>query len=192
MVYIAGICAILAAGAVFVFHMSQWQAGDSRMAAFLTEPSAIQLFQTRARQQGKVADGQVPPLVVQARALAAYLDPPKPPAPPVPVPAALPKERAMAKTVSGPLWREQPEAKPVLEPRSTSVKFSVLATSYYAAEPGKSMALMAEPGGKAGSERWVREGHKLGHFVVHEIRQGVVVFRQGQDLREVAQDGYGV
>jgi len=48
------------------------------------------------------------------------------------------------------------------------------------------MVLIAEVGGKAGSERWVRQGHELGHFVVHEIRPSAVVFRQGQDLREVA------
>jgi len=186
--YVSSFCVLVAAGAVLFFCMSQWQAGDSKGAAFLAEPSAIQLFQKGARQQGKVGDGRVSPLVAQAKVLAAHLDPPNPPVSPQPASAVLPKERAVAKTVSRRVRREQAEAKPLLEPRGRSVKFSVRATSYYADRPGKSMALIAEPGGKAGSERWVREGHKLGHFVVHEIRQGAVVFRQGQDLKEVAVD----
>lgn len=48
------------------------------------------------------------------------------------------------------------------------------------------MALVAEPGGSEADGRWVKEGNQLGHFVVHEIRKGTVVFRSGDDLRELA------
>jgi len=145
----------------------------------------MELLQKRVRQEGKVADAQVPPLVVQAQVLAAYLAPPPPLAP---APVVLPKTDEMAKTVSSVGGKDQDSTAPVVLPKVSSLKFSVKATSYYANQPAKSMALIAEPGGEAGGEWWVREGHKLGHFVVHEIRQGAVVFRQGQDLKEVAVD----
>jgi hypothetical protein len=48
------------------------------------------------------------------------------------------------------------------------------------------MALIAELGSGAGSERWVKEGAQVGHFVIHEIRRGAVVYRDGDNLREMA------
>ena len=41
------------------------------------------------------------------------------------------------------------------------------------------MALIAELGAADGSERWVKEGVRLGHFVIHEIRRGAIVYRDG-------------
>jgi len=47
------------------------------------------------------------------------------------------------------------------------------------------MALLSEPGNTDGG-RWVKEGAQIGHFTVHEIKQGVVVLRDGDDVRELA------
>jgi len=48
------------------------------------------------------------------------------------------------------------------------------------------MALISEIGSPVGSERWVKEGARLGHFVVHQIRRGMIVYRDGDKLREMA------
>ena len=185
MLYIAGVCAILAAGAVCTLCARQRRAVDSHVAAVLGGPSAVEVFGVRAREDGQDVEGQVPPLVAQAQVLAAYLDPPEPPpAPPAP---ALPAEPKVVAKTPPPLKRpERGKVRPPVRPQRSSLNFLVRATSYYASCPDKSMALIAEVGGKDGSERWVRQGHELGHFVVHEIRPSAVVFRQGQDLREAA------
>lgn len=47
------------------------------------------------------------------------------------------------------------------------------------------MALISEPGLGGGLERWVKEGDQVGHFVIHEIRRGVVVARSGDRLQEM-------
>jgi hypothetical protein len=48
------------------------------------------------------------------------------------------------------------------------------------------MALISEIGSAEGEERWVKEGAQLGHFVIHEIRKGMIVYRDGEQLREMA------
>ena len=48
------------------------------------------------------------------------------------------------------------------------------------------MALISEAGSPEGEERWVKEGAQLGHFVIHEIRKGMIVHRDGDQLREMA------
>jgi len=54
------------------------------------------------------------------------------------------------------------------------------------------MALISEPGGSEGERKWVREGATLGHFVVQEIRRGVVVLSDGDAVREMtAEPGPG-
>ena len=48
------------------------------------------------------------------------------------------------------------------------------------------MAFISEPGAAEGQERWVKEGTRIGHFVIHEIRRGVVVYGDAEQLREIA------
>ena len=47
------------------------------------------------------------------------------------------------------------------------------------------MALVWEP---AGGRRWVRQGDRLGHFVIHKIHGDKIVYRAGDQLRETALD----
>ncbi len=44
------------------------------------------------------------------------------------------------------------------------------------------MALVWEPGG---ARRWVRQGDHVGHFVVQEIHADKIVYRAGDQLREM-------
>ena len=47
------------------------------------------------------------------------------------------------------------------------------------------MALISELSSPEGTERWVKEGTQVGHFVIHEIRRGMIVYRDGEQLREM-------
>jgi hypothetical protein len=75
---------------------------------------------------------------------------------------------------------------PPIRLATPSAKFKLHGTSYYPNQPDRSMALIGEVGGAEGSERWVKEGAQLGHFVIHEIGRGAIVYRNGEDLREMA------
>jgi len=47
------------------------------------------------------------------------------------------------------------------------------------------MALICDIGAAEGGERWVKEGAQVGHFVIHEIRRGVIVYRDAERSREM-------
>jgi len=66
------------------------------------------------------------------------------------------------------------------------MRFKLCATSYYPNEPKRSMALISELGSPEGEQRWVKEGAQLEHFTIYEIRRGMIVYRDGDQLREMA------
>ncbi len=47
------------------------------------------------------------------------------------------------------------------------------------------MALILEQG-NSGAARWVKRGTQVGHFVIQEIRPGSVMYREGEQVREMA------
>jgi hypothetical protein len=169
LLHILGSCAMLAGCGVFGLCLSERGSDDPQLAAILNGPSAIDKFRQDAVNRQSF-DRRASPLIVQAQAFALYLDPPKGP-----------------NKASGPVLRAS-SALPVLgiRPAAPSVKFRLHGTSYYPNQPDRSMALIGELGAAAGSERWVKEGAQLGHFVIHEIQRGAIVYRDGEDLREMA------
>ena len=167
--YILGACAILTACGVFGLWVSELSQGDARLEEFLNGPSAVERFKARGGGSG-ARSAEEPPLVVQAKALALLLNPPKSP------------ERASAAGVAA---KPSPGA-PAVRPAAPSVRFKLCGTSYYPNEPQRSMALISDVGAAEGGERWVKEGAQVGHFVIHEIRRGVIVYRDGEQLREMA------
>jgi hypothetical protein len=50
------------------------------------------------------------------------------------------------------------------------------------------MALVSSLGAEPRGQRWVREGSQFASFYIHEIRRGEIVYRQGDQLHEVAID----
>jgi len=64
-------------------------------------------------------------------------------------------------------------------------KFTLVGTSYYRSRPEKSMALVSEPGKGI---HWIKKGSNLGHFIVDEVKRGMIVYRDGEQLREMAVD----
>ncbi len=169
--YLIGICALLAASGLFSLSIWQWSRDDPSCDSVLCSPSAVQMYQQGVREHERDAEEMTSPLVVQAETLAAHLAP----APPTR------KDKEEAPVVAA---ARQESSTP--GPAASSVKFRLHGTSYYPNQPGRSMALIGELGAPEGSERWVKEGAQLGHFVVHEIRRGAIVYRDGEDLREMA------
>jgi hypothetical protein len=169
--YILTVCASAGIFAVLGLLAGGWDRPDPAFEAILNSPGVVERFRS---SEGSKSSGvaQVAPLIASAQELAAHLNPP-PPEPPV------------AQATSEPVIRltdvKPPEAKPIV----SSVTFKLVATSYYEGRPDKSMALLSEMGSTDGG-RWVREGTQVGHFTVHEIRQGMVVLREGDNVRELA------
>jgi hypothetical protein len=169
LLHILGICVWLGAAGVVGLWLSGRSQHSSQIEEFLNRPGAIQMFRAQAGESG-VRQAEISPLVAQAEAYARLVDPPKRPERP----------SASVLTASASL------AAPAVRPAAPSVRFRLCGTSYYPNEPGRSMALISEVGSPEGSERWVKEGTQMGHFVIHEIRKGMIVCRDGEQLREMA------
>jgi hypothetical protein len=147
------------AAALLALTAVRWMTGPSSEAQEV--PSlADHVAQIRA---GHVeADSCLGPLVADAQAFARVLTPPKPQA----------AQEAPPATAAAP---------PFTPPRLTP-QFSLLSTTYYREDPGRSLALVSEPDGEG---RWVGKGERLGHGVVERVEKGMLVYRDGNDLREV-------
>jgi N-acetyl-beta-hexosaminidase len=65
----------------------------------------------------------------------------------------------------------------------TSAKFKLLGTSFYALHPDLSLALIDEVGKGI---RWVRRSGRVGHLVIDQIKDGLVVVKDGERTFEVA------
>ncbi len=166
---ISGMLALGLACAVFTLCVREWHRPDSRLEEVQGYPSVVEKFK---ELDGPAASlpGAISPLVAQAEALATYLNPPKE------------QEKLPLPGTTASSGQPVPPIRLV----APSVKFRLHGTSYYPNQPDRSMALIGELGAGEGSERWVKEGARLGHFVIHEIRRGAIVYCDGEDLREMA------
>jgi hypothetical protein len=117
--------------------------------------------------RSKNADQALSPLVKQATAFALYLNPPQPPLPPRPIVTAPP-------TVNPP---------PVPRPASPAPQFRLLGISYNRSDPDRSLAMVWDAGQEG---RWIRKGDRLGHFVVERIEKEALIYRDGDQLRQMA------
>lgn len=184
LLHIVGVSAILIACALLDLCIRQWCEGDSWQEDLPRSPSAVRMLIESAGERKEDEVNKVSPLVAQAEILAAYLNPPKPAK--EKVTQALPVaegKREAAPVVEG--KREVAEVAPAVRPAAASVKFKLRGTSYYPNQPERSMALISDVGYAEGEERWVKEGSQLGHFTIHEIRKGMIVYRDGDQLREM-------
>jgi hypothetical protein len=173
--YILGISSLLVSCGIFGLCVRQWHQADPQHEALLQAPSAVEQFRDSAGQCAGEGAERTPPLVAQAEILASYLAPPRL--------CSGQEGQTTAGLVSPP---EASELALPVRPAAGTVNFKLRGTSYYPDQPGRSMALIAEPGVVDGQERRVKEGTQLGHFVIHEIRRGMIVYRDGEQLREMA------
>jgi hypothetical protein len=174
MLHILSICFIVLAGCVVYLWLTERNRRDPRVEAILNGSTVVQQLPDAAA--GRPTGGeQVTPLVDAAQGFAVSLNS-------TPTPAVM---QATKQTSVQPTDSKPSEPRLTARPVFSAVGFKLVATSYYEGRPDKSMALLSEPGnGDVG--RWVREGTQVGHFTVHEIRQGVVVLRDGNNTRELA------
>ena len=163
---ILGVGVLLAAGGICGLAGSLWRREDPALDEIRRRPSAIAVFQATGRRSGD-RSAERSPLIVQAEAFALLLNPPKGPE----------KPAAAALTVS------PKPALPPVRPLAPAVNFKLRGTTFYPHQPERSMALIAEAGAAEGSERWVREGTQVGHFVVVNIRGGSITYRDGEQAR---------
>lgn len=136
---------------------------DKQAEQFLSSPSAIEQFNKTRDQKSKKSESQISPLVKQAEAFARYLNPPPKPEP----------------------KRTTPSRRPSKIPRPTapvSSKFELIGTSYYELRPELSLALIDEP---SKDLRWVRQSDEIGHLVIEQIKDGLVVVRDGKRTFEL-------
>jgi len=140
---------------------------DKEAVDFLNTPGAVEEFNKAEdnNAQGSNDKDQVSPLVKQAQAFALYLNPPPKPKPVEP-------NSFEAPVISRPS-----------RPPTVSAKFEVVGTSFYAARPDLSLALIDEPGK---GFRWVRQSTSIGHLIIQEIKDGLVVVKDGDRTFELA------
>ncbi len=156
---ITSIIAVVLAVVFFVLPAVFGFRGDKQIEQFLNSAGVIEGF--REARGDKVEDErqEISPLVKQAEAFALYLNPP-------------PKPKAKS-SVS----RSKPS------PRgSVSPKFKLVGTSRYALHPELSLALIDEPGKGL---RWIRQFSKVGHLIIEQVKDGLVVVRDGQNTFEL-------
>ena len=177
MFYILCISSLLAGCGVFGLCVRQWYRADARRETLLQTPGVVQRCAEKAGERAHEDVERVSPLVAQAEIFACCLNPPR-----------LAEENVLETPPVIEGKREPPVSVPPVRPAAPSARFTLHATSFYPSQPGRSMALIAEVGSLEGNERWVKEGSQVGHFVIHEIRQGAVVYRDGDQLREMTVD----
>jgi len=168
---VIGTCACLAAGVVFAYSAAQWRQSDPESVRLQSQLSVVEVFRQQEFQRAEACEQAISPLMAQAQVLADILNPPV---------VAVAREAESA-SVPGPLARTPSTS--LRAGSSASPRFRVVAVSCYPQRPERSMALI-EPtiGGEA---KWAKEGTPVGHFVVHEIRQGLVVLRNGEQRCEL-------
>ena len=135
--------------------------GDKQIEQFLSSAGVIEGF--REAKGDKVEDSQreISPLVKQAEAFALYLNPPPKPNP---VP-------------SGSEVKSEP--RPV---GPVAAKFKLIGTSRHVLQPELSLALIDEPGKGL---YWVRQSSKIGYLIIEQVKDGLVVVRDGQNTFEL-------
>ena len=141
---------------------------DKDIENFLNSPSVVDNFRDKAgSDKTKAGRNQISPLVKQAGAFALYLNPPK----------TQPSKpgKTKSKTTTRP------------RPREVSNKFDLIATSYYALRPEMSLALIKK---SEGGLDWVRQSSKVGHLIIEQVKDGVVVIRDGERTFKLAAERF--
>ena len=158
---IMSVLAVALAAVLVVFSVVIFGArGDKDIEELLGEPGVIEKFNNSAGNKTTRGTNQVSPLVQQAGAFALYLNPPKPQAPrPV---------KGRTSTI-----KRAPSATP---------KFKVMGTSYNKGRPESSIALIDEPGKGL---HWVRQSSMVGHLLIEEIKDGIVVIKDNNGTFEL-------
>jgi len=157
---ITSIIAAILAGIVFVFPVVFGGRDNKQIEQLLNSPGAIEKFNKAQADKSMTDENQSSPLVKQAQAFALYLNPSQ-------SKAELSTQRGVTPSPRGPV----------------SAQFTLIGTSFLAAHPELSLAFIDEPGK---GWRWVRPSSQVGHLIIEQIKDGLVVVRDGQRTFELA------
>lgn len=159
---ITSVVAVVLAVVFFVLPPAFGVRGDEQIEQFLNSAGAIEQF--KEAKGGRVKDRrqEISPLVKQAEAFALYLNPPPKP-----------------KKIKAPVARREPR------PKTVSAKFKLIGTSFYELHPELSLALIDEPGKGL---RWVKQFSEVGHLTIEQVKDGLVVVRDGENTFELVAD----
>ena len=158
---ITSLLAVALAAVLVVFSVVFGIRGDEGIEKLLGEPDVVEKFNKSAGSKAARDTNQVSPLVQQAGAFALFLNPPKSKAP----------RPVAGRTAS------------VNRPPSATPKFTVMATCYSKDHPESSIALIDEPGK---GPNWVRQSSMVGHLLIEEIKDGIVVVKDNSGTFEIA------
>jgi len=161
---ITSIAAVAVSAVFFVFPAVFGVRSDKQIEEFLNSAGAIEKFDKARGDKIHDRDSRISPLVTQAKAFALYLNPPPEP----------------GKKVAATRRQPVPQPRP---PGKVSTKFKLLGTCYYASQPQQSLALIDEPGKGL---HWVRQSEKVKHLIIEQVKDGVVVVRDGERTFELA------
>jgi hypothetical protein len=159
---ITGVIAVILAGVLFVFPVVFGVRNDALINEFLGSPGAREKFEKATSSKAQNNEERASPLVQQAEAFALYLNPPK-------------SSVAAAS-------RDQKATGLVRPLQSVSPKFKVFATTYFHNNPEMSRALIDEPGR---GRHWVRQSSTVGHLVIDQVKDGIVVVKSNEETFEV-------
>lgn len=134
---------------------------DERIEKFLDSPSVKELFAKVAEGVVKGKVGQSSPLVDKAQRFASIIN----------LEVNKPKV---------PLTRKQIPA--IVRPEVVTPKFPLIGTCFCESNPEQSLAFINEPGKGL---HWVRQGSSVGHLVIEQIKDGIIVIRDGQRTFEM-------
>ncbi|MFH1717936.1 MAG: hypothetical protein ABIF19_11330 [Planctomycetota bacterium] len=158
---ITSVVAVILAGIFFVFPVLYGVRRDERIGKVLSSPGTAEQFRSAKGDNTKGTQNRTSPLVQQAEAFASFLNP---------KPAVMKTSPTVTKAGS-----------PRILP-ATTPKFDVFATSYCPQSPQLSLALIDEPGR---GRRWVRKSSMVGHVLIEEVKDGLVVVKSGDKTFEV-------
>jgi hypothetical protein len=161
---ITTIATAILAGVLLVFPVVFGVRADEEAEQFLNSPSVIEAFKQAQGDKQTDNESQSSPLVKQAEAFALYLNPRPEPRPTIPI-------------------RRGPVVPPT--PPKASAKFTLVGTSVHQTCPEESLAFINEPGSGL---RWVGPGSKLGHIIVEQIKDGLIIYKDedGQETKEMS------
>lgn len=162
------IAAILAVG-LLVFPTVFGFRSNEEIEQFLSSPTVVERFREAERSGSEKDEPQVSPLVKQAELFALYLNPPKPPPPEKKIPELPP-------------GKQEVTVIPTKVPTTTKARFTAVATSFYESCPEMSLVLVDEPGK---GRHWVRQGSKVGHLTIEQIKDGLLIVKGGKETFEV-------
>jgi hypothetical protein len=158
---ITSIIAVVLAVVFFVFPAVFGVRGDKQIEQFLNSAGVIEKFKEAKGDKVEDSRREISPLVKQAEAFALYLNPPPKPKPEPSVPEGKSEPRPV-----GPV----------------TAKFKLIGTSRHVLQPELSLALIDEPGKGL---YWARQFSKVGHLIIEQVKDGLVVVRDGKSTFEL-------